>query len=375
MAEDSITGGSTTPFNFIDWSKEYKLKKATTDALAKEDLNNKEVLLLADPVVINSCAITMGQKILLSKALAELGNPHYKRAEPACLPGSGAQATASRGPGSIFAPASPAKSTSSVLRELDAEVDQIKTSSKEQMFAEGSSLEFLTKKRDMYDVLTILGCGVQNKANVVFPYDTLTTAQKAVVDRRKKEKNVFEKDAEGKLVMKPDVTNVHPLSMAEWGFGAAKVGLQLLQEGTLNIEEYVRYNAYVATVWLMAQKNEWASVREFDSTYRENQARFNFPWGESNRYMEDHCLVKFQDRTSTKSRGNKQGPSYNSLSSQRSNNGRGLYCHAFAASGHCNYGQSCRYPHIAGPISAMENSEAKNEFAPKENQTRPNQSV
>ena len=191
-------------------------------------------------------------------------------------------------------------------------------------------------------------------AKTLLPYDFLTVKQKAKVDRRKKERNTIEKDSEGKFLIESENSGVPHLTMAEWGVAASRIGYKLLKDKTIDVEGYVLYNAYCASIFSFAEHFEWQSVLRYDITYRENQAISGFAWGTRNSYMEAQELIRFDPTKRDLRKGNqRQQNRYVSYSSPNN------FCRQFAA-GHCNFGDKCRYSHIIP--SPNINNDSKNEM-------------
>ena len=122
--------------------------------------------------------------------------------------------------------------------------------------------------------------------------------------------------------------------MVEWGVGAHRVGIQLLLNKQLDWEGYVRYNAYVATVWHLAERHVWSSVLEYDYTYRQTQAARGLRWGARSQFEESHNLVKLEDKNQRIKNGTKQG---NSNYHGKQNN-EPKYCRQFLANRFCRFG-------------------------------------
>ena len=345
-------------FNYIDWAKKAGLKKKITDALAKEDFTCEEVLVLLSKEDVLNLEATAGQKILLSKALAELGNPDFSSlrskakiqyTEPSDNSDKSEEGTTVRQP--------------ALLSRLDAQIDQLRacagvqvgagddntaTVNNPQGGAANDSLDFLHKKSGDFDELTLMLAGASAGSKASMPYDYLDENQKAKVKGREKAKEVLEKDAEGRLVFKNQNANVHPLTMAEYGYASMRMGIQMLEEGKLDIEGFVRYNNYLGTIWHLAERHYWPSVLEYDSVYRQAQAARNFRWGARSHLEEAQCLVRFEDKS--KRPGFKpSGPSVSNSNTGSGNFRSKKVCLQFASTGFCRYQDECRFVHHVPP--------------------------
>ena len=339
-------------FNFTSWAHEAKIKRDLTGALEKEDFNTVEVLLLISPEDVRNLPGTAGQKILLCKALAELGNESFASLKRA----SGDNHEDGEGNGDDTDQGGVDDGDNSnrqpgLLQRLDRDIDNLQgggvlnnpPQSNVDLAGTNTSLDlaFLKGNGD-FDELSILCSGAKAGEKALMPYDVLDTATQARIDRRRKERNVIERDGDGRLVVKSDFANVPPLSMAEWGIGAHRVGIQLLLNKQLDWEGYVRYNAYVATVWHLAERHVWSSVLEYDYTYRQTQAARGLRWGARSQFEESHNLVKLEDKNQRFKNGTKQGNS--NYHGKQSNEPK--YCRQFLANGFCRFGQTCKFEHV-----------------------------
>lgn len=340
------TGG--VQFEFDAWVAEQDIDRKISTALVKLDFNTYPALILLKQADIDSLEGTPGQKLILKKALFELGNLDFesfnvnKYQKPVVQNQKednqdNHDRDAEQGGNRGF------------IQALDAEMDGLAVAGtdKPPQVPLSSSLEFLKEKATRNGDLTILGYDGYDKKKVIMPYDVLSSVQKDRVDARRRDR--FDKDSEGRARNK----GVPYLTMAEYGMAAARIGLKLLKEGSVNVEGYVGYQAYVANIWHLAENHEWASVLNLDANYREAQAQFGFSWTERNPYMELHDLIKL-DKSSKQKYGAK-----GSSSGGRGASGQTPFCRQFAA-GHCNFGSRCKYQHVL-PANLESSREAKNE--------------
>ena len=350
------------PFVMADWATTHKLKRKTTDALAKEDYNELVVLRAMTASDIAHLDITQGQARALKLALAELGNIEFS---PAKAGGQGANESAgakesakdTAAPGADQAILAAGELLDRMLRE-DGGEDPLpqsghgdppsdedrrtgKASTGGGRYESGATGGMADDPR-----LSLTVRASKRKALQVSAY--LTETVKGRIAKRKKETFKVIEGTDGVLSFKTDDSAQVYLSMAEWGAANVRLMADLLAQGRLQRREVEYYLAYTAYIYDLASQYEWQSLLAFDVRYREIQAEYDHVWGQPAPHLEAQLLMPRRQMQQVVSKqdnrrrnGNVGGYSARRMTSADDND----LCRIFANSGQCPYGDRCKFQH------------------------------
>ena len=402
--ETSNMAAAATKFDFDKWSS--FLSRNTTKTLRKEELTTAEMLVLLSPDDTRHLGVTMGQKMILDAAIADLRADRSTGTRlQSIVEGNNNQDETLhvREKQSVEAVnmvnlANP-NASKTTIKDIRQQKQDLIMSGKEfdlqfsslppvapsphntaiiaHPSPSGPSPLPMVHHSDSIDPRTVLTTKACTKKAVHITSFLSESAKKRL--RNKKKDNIVLARDEGqgidRLVLQHD--DSHPyagIMVSEWAAANCRVMNKLLATGDLHRENVEYYLAYTATVMDFASLYEWSSVLDFDCQYREHQAEHNFQWGYIN------PLLKMQVLGNPRQASNHHRPSpHNNAPRSRSypRHENVPECRQWKANnGFCAFGNACKYRHVdlARPPppqimpSQNNNQQAKNEFRPPQNQ-------
>jgi hypothetical protein len=316
-------------FEFDKWCTESGLTKKTVNALQKEELTEKELLVSLSEGEVSTLCSTLGQRKALLTAVTSLQHGQ------AASSGSSDPLTAIEGEGNF-------PKTITDLRNQSSLGETGKTFS-DLLFGHGPQLTppppppSTPGQFTCYDPrLTLTIKAHKKKATHV----TQFLPEKVKRRRQLKKKNFVlstQSQGEEQLVIKTE--DEHPYSgllISEWVSANCRVMNYLLQSGELARQDVEYYLAHTVNVMDYADSYEWESVLDFDYHYRELQAEHSFPWGTYPPYME----ARMTPRRAPAPRPFPHPPSVPD-------------CKMFKARGTCTFGAQCKFRHVRTPHPAQ----------------------
>jgi len=322
-------------FDFRDWAKESKLASETQKALRSQGLYELEVLLLVKPGDIRRAGISLGQEVLVRRALGILGNTHFIQlpAKPASSPPS---VTEENTPEQTLDPKE-AQSEVDVLLSAGKTLDELlngctlpTVNDAVHVAAQAPSMAY-----DPRILLTVRSTG--KKAEKIANF--LPEKVKDRLQRKRRDRMVLSTSEDGRISLKQNEEDLSGITIAEWGSANMKLMNYLMSTGDLSRDKVEFYLAYTMQVFEMVDVYDWSSILQFDQRYRELQAAHGFPWGDMRMALQMQLLAPRK----TIYHGHHQQSTRPSATAEE--------CKLWLNSGgkFCAFGSKCKYVHKRFP--------------------------
>lgn len=343
MGRNTRKKSSESNFNFAKWCQASSLDKTSVKLLKDNGLNEEQTLLLLKPKDLTVLQLSLGQELLLSQALQEMGAKHFQEV-------------------------SDPKSAASVAEDDnhdDEDQDEVETATankelpKDPLLVAGAELDALlggvslaqpnqhdgsnwTPKTldpapvtDAYDPRILLTAKSSSGRKAEKIYNFLPEKVQQRIQRRKRERMVLSQCEDGRISLLQNDEEQYNISISEWGAANMKLMAHLLSKGDLQRCQVEYYLSYTMQVFQLADSYDWNSVLMFDSRYRDLQAAHNFLWGDMRMALQLQLLTPKRFHPSGQSQPSK-GAANPKVECKMWNNSNGSYC---------AYGTSCRFLH------------------------------
>ena len=352
-------------FQLEDWLTESGLNKKTEKVLRSEDITDTRTLALLEARDINTLKLPLGQRKLLSVAVAklkrELGGvmdtPDTADAQPALGANEQTKSPAPPVSGKATAGATAPEAAATTPAEdpamPDLRASPLLTAGKTYMDLINGHAELDTviqpRVVSEMDPRSILTVKAQRK-KALHITDFLTEATKRRRQSRRKEV-VLSHGTDDRVVLQTD--DRHPysgISVGEWGAANCRLMNALLENGELRRDDVEYYLAYTTRIFEYSVKYEWHLVLDYDYQYREMQAQVGFQWGVAAPDMEVRLLAPRQRPSQGRpgpGAANGQRGGATTLSSRGAVNlgQQQQDCRMYLARGYCNFGEKCKFRH------------------------------
>lgn len=345
--EESESAVRVTPAreSFEMWALSLGLNRKTTGILRHNDISSKEILVLLSDEILAEMELSVGQTLLLQKAIQDLKDKRSSsRGAGALLTSqdlaqtniksaeSAEQDHGLSGAGKLFdelfLPTTDGpRSKSPYIIDTIKENDQAKYT-----FPPGQDPRLLLTTKATNKKAIHIADHLSEKAKI-----------RRLARKKKMAKSTYTTiDDQGRLVVIDDDEKTYSdIRFSEWNTANCRVMAQLLKKGDLDVADIDFYLSYTIYISELVDRFTWESILAYDHSYRERQAEHSFPWGTNTYMMESMLLpISFQTVTRSEGRSGQYTSNRNGMNRKSQEN-----CHQFLAHGTCRFGDKCKFQH------------------------------
>ena len=361
VQSDNVEGHSQatpTQIHFAQLCIDYGISQNTLETLFSEQVDTVNVFCALQPDDLDGIGVSLGQKRLLQRLLAELQERIKLQVQ--------AQVTASNTPQGPSEPHAVNPHVSSPANHMQPALNN--ESNTPCLSAEtlrhlgfGGSGETIAY-HSVRDFVTMLidGREVEEEAGIQLPGGDKLLLNSSIDSTKK-----------------PKVTSVSPL---QWTEGSMRILAKLILEGKIaSLEQVAQYAGHIADMARLGQKKTWRSVLLFDESYRKTQAGLNCPWG--TRDFKDQRDLILEDRSTAaknphaqskdtrgdaggrSSRGGRGGQSYSHTADTQQTVQHVQLC-SFFQTGTCRRGDVCPHKHFCETCGSPQHGKTNHPVTP-----------
>lgn len=338
--------GEEPDLDFTAWATKCSLKRKTTDAMNKEDLNTKKGLLRIIEKDIVQMGISIGQAKLLREALGEMGHKRYSVPEveedvagaTGGLRGAGVDtnrhvlAAAGEKLAALFEVDSPRPSP-----EDESTMASLPTAKPAEGIAMTDTPNYGNRPLvTMCDPMLLLAVKSGGKKALQIK-SFVSDEVRARMNSRRRDRITLGSSEDGQVILRTEESDTFYVTLDEFGAANMRLAAQLVKSGDLAQRDILCYMAYTAKIFDLAGRFDWAIVLRYDAKYRELQAEFGFPWGSQHAHTESHMLLPKRIPNPGQRRG---------TGSNHNNGANDQICRQFMARGACRFGEGCKFRHV-----------------------------